>query len=733
MCRSQLLVFYLCILALLTVDATYLSGSLGKEENQKRRVIHDLDGCVIKTRRVSLVQTQRDVHVCTKKRLLKCIFSTFSRAHITKHTSTSHCGSIWIQDKTQYLLKRNIQVQVLGYNHIHFSILNFKLPISNSETCSENHISFVSSEFTSDNFCGIRLPWTFVMHDSGVSLHISLSSHKKFSFQSFYSGFRSSWISHLKQIHIMNPSSRILSLSLNRLLYIYNSNILGYVYNFYVSFYKFIKMYVTPTKLPDGYMRIYDGPGPLSRLLFNAKERGISKVAIIRSSSFHLFLSTQLNPNFTSFKLYYYSKNNVMMASSCNKFAKNYSISAKSSKLRNIVCMNRFSVEDHDADNVIFIKHFEFSGPNMIANNGVILCQFGGLIVYLNLKEYFRFCESIYGMQIYGQQQHFVIIFAWFTGYSHGRFNADIRITACRTFYFESQQHIVKIPIKKSRELKMDDSRYCTRYICSPPTSNIAKECIITVASPLGTAKIDIMKTETITSCDEDYMYNHYSTSKNSKMVTMQAVIFIDWPFSLTHEVLFQWNNLSGHVVKRFDYLHNMTLTMPQLCRKSREQWSAVLSISKCDRQYFDTATVNHLPALTDGCLFLYYNFQPSDKDEVRKGSYHDFFYKDSGHVNKGHLVNVAYIDCPVECRAYKYSTFVRSIDMTTIHEYTANVGDLTSTGRYHTGFRVSMLISNESCKSSTCNLRLVIQEDNFISSKDQNIQNTSLIFHKKR
>ena len=251
MCQTQSSVFYLCILVLLTVDATYLSGSLGKEGNQKRRVIHDLDDCGIKTRRVSLVETQRNVYVCIKKRLLKCIFRTFSRAHITKHTSTSHCGSIWIQDKTQYPLKRNILVQVLGDNQIRFSILNFKLPLSRSETCPGNHISFVSSEFTSDNFCGVRLPGTFVMHGSNVFLHISISSHKSFSFQSFYSEFRSNWISHLKQLHILSPSSRISILYLNRLLYIhaYKVNIIRYVYNFFVPPVKCLQMFIPPTKL----------------------------------------------------------------------------------------------------------------------------------------------------------------------------------------------------------------------------------------------------------------------------------------------------------------------------------------------------------------------------------------------------------------------------------------------------------------------------------------------------
>ena len=351
-------------------------------------------------------------------------------------------------------------------------------------------------------------------------------------------------------------------------------------------------------------------------------------------------------------------------------------------------------------------------------------------MLYFSRTEYVMFCENIYNMHLYAKQ-HVIMIICWFSGYSYGRFNMDMRLTYCRTWYLELSEGHLQKSSDKNIVIESNYFGYCTRYICSPPQSNITKQCVIKAVSPLGTAKIDIMKTETITPCEKDHVYNNIP-SGNSEMVTM-AVTFSDWPFSLTNKLMFQWNNLSGHIIKRFDYIHNMTLSLPQLCRQLREQWSAVVLISGCylENDHIIT-TVNHIPALTDNCLFVRYDFKPTDKDNVRNGSYHDFFYKDSGHANKGHLVNVDYTDCPIECKTYKYSTFVRSIDMTNIHEYTANVGDLTSTGRYHTGFRVSMLISNESCKSSICNLRLVIQED-FISSKDKIIQNTSVIFHKKR
>ena len=737
---NHIITFYICIFMILTVNADYLTASLRKQTNQKTLLVHDLEMC-LKHNAFSLVQRYENIVDCIKKQLLKCIFkysedslSTVSSVAKFTETPSAYCGVILEHGGDNYDLRTNILAGVGDGHSIHFSILHFKIPLSIYEHCSENGIKFVSLEFESETYCGFRLPWTLIIQNHQVVIHMNLVNYKTYSVQIFYSSFYANWIDNISEVHTFRTSYSAFPIDLTRPFYAryryaFKVPIINYCYILITEPFTNIHIYIPDIEISHVDLSIYDGPGLLSRTIYNLRETHSIKSNVIRSSAFVAFIKIKLT-DLTPVRLKFNTAprgHNIGKLPICRTSIHRGIIRSESMKTRNVACSYTLP-KRHQTYYDIFVKTFSFSGPNKMTSLNPSVCQYGGLVIYFTGKQRFEFCENVYDLHIYGDVKPVTLMFTWFSGYSYGRLSADIKYTPCRTTYAEL------LPINSQFLIKEDYLTYCNRYICSSSKQNIEKRCIIKLGPPsLGTAKIQMMEEDTLSSC-----HSTYSNISRDRRITLKTITLDNWPFDFRASEFYYWNQNVSNAVKTFDYLQNATITLPQLCHSSRKQLSAVVVVSTCEVKslWRENLIINHIPALSESCFNFNYDYQPSTKKSVTEGKYHDFFYRDSGLVNNGSLVRIIYTECPVQCRNYKYKTLVRSVNTTTIYEYTSYVGDFTFTGSYHRGFRVSMIHSNTSCKEyMKCSMRLNVLRP-FASYKGEDVmvdEDSEFIFHESR
>ena len=154
-------------------------------------------------------------------------------------------------------------------------------------------------------------------------------------------------------------------------------------------------------------------------------------------------------------------------------------------------------------------------------------------------------------------------------------------------------------------------------------------------------------------------------------------------------------------------------MSLPLLCVTNlhRKQLALLIKISTCadTANNFMYVVANKIPALSDGCLTLGVKFTAHTSLKTTIPNYKNFIFKWNGNVSTGHNVHVRYDTCPMHCRKYKYSVFVRSTDQKTIIEYTIEVGRHIFTGYYHIGFRVSIILPEDICRDHLCMMRIII------------------------
>ena len=688
---------FMCILIIAVNSQQYYTGSMGKQVQLKSLLLDDLKTCVIKTPGSTLRYTYRSLYLCVKKKLFNCQLRDKPK---TGRLHGEYCGSIWIHEKIRATSTKTISMQLNdGYN-IHLSILYFNLPISKHESCSQNSMVLISSQFKSEEYCGFRVPWTLVIKESRIYLRMSLSSLKPYAVKLFYVGFQLNWIRNIQQIqklHMLTKDKSTKSIEVTKSLYMSHTSNIQYTYCLITALNKYFEILIPFINLTKSNVIIHDGPGRLSNIIFDFHAQTYFQIAA-SSSANSIFLIIQ-QESFTVFR--FHSKISLMKNSfpTCKRYLKNSIITIEASYAVNIACMYKF--KGHYSK--ILIKSFQFHGPNMI-DSSQFVCQYGGLMVLLTKISLFELCENVHDLNIYSALNKIILVFVSFSGYSYGDLKAEIIIMPCPTTYIElfSPGNLFESHLPKG----------CKQFICPPPINSMPKCAIKLGPPPLGTTEIRIEQMETLSSCNPRY---DNITSNEIMMVSMKSVIVENWPFNLKRVISHTWTNITNPTSKIFDYLYSTNLTVPRLCKNSRLQIAVVAKISTCTvnrRGKFQYNAFNHIPVFTEDCMASAYKFKPVEKDNVSIGKYHDFFYKDNGDINKGHIVRAVYGACPNKCRNYKYSTFVRQKDGRTVLEFTANFGNLTFTGEDHSGFRVSMLIPNKTCESDLeCTLTLSIQK----------------------
>ena len=691
---------FMCIFIIAVNTQHYYTGSMGKQIQLKLLLLDDLKTCVIKTPGSTLRHTYRSLYLCVKKKLFNCLLREKPE---TERLNGEYCGSIWFHERIRTDYTKTISLQLnYGYN-IHFSILYFNLSISKDESCSHNNMVLISAQFKSEEYCGFRVPWTLIIKENRVYIRMSLSSMKPYAVKLFYVGFQLNWIRNIQQIHKLRMfrknKSFTKSIEVIKSLYMPHTSIIQYTYCLITSLNRYFKIYIPYNHLTKSDVIVHDGPGRLSNIIFDFNAQIYFQNAVINSSASSIFLRIQ-QVNFTVVR--FHSKifiNNKNKLPTCKRNDKNNIITIKASNSINIACM--YGLKGYFSK--IVIQSFQFHGPNMI-DSSKFVCQYGGLMVLLTEISRFELCENVHDLNIYSALDIIALMFVTFSGYSFGHLKAEIITIPCPTTYIElfSPGNLFESHLSKG----------CKKFIC-PPAINSMPKCAIKLGPPpLGTTEIRIEPMETLSSCNPQY---DNITSNEIMTVSMKSVIVDNWPFNLKRILSHTWTNITNPTRKIFNYVHSTNLMVPRLCKNSRLQFAVFVRTSTCTvRKKAETQyhVVNHIPVFTEDCRAYPYKFKPVEKDNARIGEYHDFFYKDSGDINRGHIVIAKYRTCPMKCRNYKYSTFVRQIDGRTVLEFTANVGNLTFTGEYHRGFRVSMLIHNTTCQRDLeCTLSLFIQK----------------------
>ena len=190
----------------------------------------------------------------------------------------------------------------------------------------------------------------------------------------------------------------------------------------------------------------------------------------------------------------------------------------------------------------------------------------------------------------------------------------------------------------------------------------------------------------------------------------------MNWPFGVINDTYTSRRyDRSQKSFYPFRFLQMANITFPLGCDKDSpwQQMSMSVQVSVCSERSFRLVNMvaNNIPLFSDDCLKFSYTVVAAKKHTTNYQNYHTFKYKDTGEITEGHDVFVGYVSCPIVCRNYKYSVFVKDTDEKTIIELTSPVGRIIFTGFYHRGFLVSIIYPDKMCLKQFCILSVHIDK----------------------
>ena len=462
----------------------------------------------------------------------------------------------------------------------------------------------------------------------------------------------------------------------------------------------YLKIHMTVNKISKGYLVIHDGPGPLSPLLLDVEDLQTVSSRRVQTSAYWTFIRVQLqdlNVN-AALSLHITTDHNMRRGILCTNLNKG-SIAAISNIRRNTVCMD--NIYNRYEFIILYVEKFIFSGPNMMTYLSDPVCQYGGLLVYFNDgTNHYDFCESLHKYKIYTGANSLTFILVWFSGYSRRNLTTFLKISDCKHYYHEFSTSI--------NTFKKHNIHACRIQVC-PALQQRNRRDFVFRLSQIGPADITLRRFNTLISCEPGYAE---ATLEHKSIIRFSAWAFDDWPLSVRSNICHSIHNVTTIVVKKFDYLVSAIIRLPLICKldMTRVQMAVFLRQSKCN--LFPDGEVRQMPVVNiRGLMFSrgkkIYEFTPTGKGPK---NYVNFVYTDNGHINIGALINVIYSSCPIECRNYRYSVYVRSKDNKTVLQHTAYVGQKLTAGHNHRGYRVSIIKPDQLCSQHlNCVLQLAV------------------------
>ena len=711
------ILFIYLLLSLNCQETSHLQGSLGDYAPHKTLMVYDHSVCLSSMQHISLKQTIMYTFLCIQNMLTHCLvkkpvgYSETIQNNLLKLRNSSYCGSIWLKDKPRISLNKHILLQVRRALNIRLNFLHFHFYLTKYVLCHQHGLVISFTKFQSVNYCGLRIPWNVIVNNHQIYLQLVLEEFKDYHLQLYYSGFQNNWISNVAKITSIYQDTSFLNHIIPSFIFFYESYE-WYVMSHQENYFEIEMELINTQRLK---LIIHDGPGPLSPIIKDIKNRTTSGIERSQTSAFWTYIKIKTSNVNLNLSVYIgiiavNHANNKQKTDSCSTITYQKGvIESRSRYMKNILCMKTTDISPFYA--MMYIKRFRFYGPNMMVQFSDSECQYGGLTIQFGgRKQQFGFCDGLDNHVIRSSHRSFTFIVVWFFGYSSGYITAYLQKSLCQFFY--SEFYLSKARLLLPHLLHKPTSLYSCGYVVSPALQNQYQRRFVVGLGPpsMGAAGIKVVKANTLIACDP---YFFQVKTDNNLTIHIKSVSFENWPLTLAPSVSHYLYKMTDTITLSFDYLHTASVSLPYICEpgRTRTQLAVLINISNCfhhkslDRIY--PLVHNNIPSLGYNCRTTVYDFTPTAKGS--KG-YTNFIYKDNSYNHSGHEVSVTYLKCPLECRHYRYSTFVRSVDQTTVLEYTANVGQPTDTGSYHRGFRVEILTPNPVCdKHHKCQLELRI------------------------
>ena len=729
---------------LLTTATGYLTGSLKKENGQTTLLLRDVYTCLGGSRHFTISHHITGVYYCIRtnlhvvKKPVPISESIFSGAPLFIQTPVIHCGSIWVKENPPDAFEKQVSIQVMKGHNIHFGILLFKFSLlrlsSRLRVDCVRHSMMIGTEAETEMYCGLRIPWTILVSESKAVFRLIITKYIPYSLKVFYSGFHPNWVENVSQVRTRDYEESN-SIEISRSLNTPGIHVSWYEFYMVVDPPDIIMLHVVWLEKANISLQIHDGPGPLSKLLYKHNKQTLYAHEAMKSTSFSAFARISSAYRYDiSVRIHMSISDNVWLYDVCGPRGRRSGfITAKSRKDRNTACIYSFSntISKHY---IITLKSFTYNGPDMISSLSSNVCQYGALVIYFTSEEEVVYCESISGLTLYSTTDTFTMVIAWFSGYSSGELILTSNFMDCNVLYGE----LLSLEKRNNSDVTLrigQEDRLCSILLCPPALSERETGCVVKLGPPsLGTTKIWVGSGHTLTACEPRFPSKR---SFKNIAIHMEASFQPKWPLgfprSLTTRV-----KINRGLTRIYKYLHNVTVYLNHMCDTaiSRGQMMVHVEISHClmlKRGHINRFVISNVPRLSEQCVNTRFLFIAVAEDKVEAGRYHDFLYRDAGYLTVGHKVGVTYAECPVGCRLYNYSVFMRGENGSTVTQYTANVGKFIYTSDKHRGFRVSMLIPKKKCN---CKLNIYISKIPVWISRDLNIAEEklrTLQLHSKR
>ena len=678
------------IFVFVPADTMYFTGFTKQHITKMKFLFKDLDFCMRVQVPLSLSSGFKKHLICIEKQLFHCLLRGIPNSE--KRFGQLYCGAISLNQHEVVSSDILLFIEVIKGHILHHEVLKFNFRTSPIISCGAHGLTVSYKGYISMNFCGRRVPWTMIVSSDKSYLHLVIQKYLHYEISIFYSSLNKDWIRHFLYIRLLY--------SLNETL-IYKKATKNFAH-YYIATEnnKHIYLNLLIRGRLNGSIIVKDGPGRLSNTILDLHNTNSSENAVTKTSAFWAFVEIYLVDieielrfvESTHIDCYHRGQIDIQQTS---KYRKN-EVCAIFIQVRRVFLR-------------LTVKNFVFDGPDKLTGLSSSLCQYGGLYVKFDYADRgFEYCQDINDLDIYSQHDVLYITLVWFYGYSSGYFTGAVDTTDCQTLYIEHDspdfvyQHDVTV--------KLWSPPNCHVAVCPPMHSETQKSCTVKLGlSSLGPTSLKIKTINTLQPCDTRVRHRFASYELDVNYATK-------WPFGLVNTTSISRklydNNTNVH---NFDFLHFAKVKMTLMCIKDspRKQIAVLVMKSVCEsvKLNFLYSIVNNIPALSDSCLQISYQFVAVKRQKKLENNHHHFIYKGDGHITTGHKIIVCYKSCPTKCRSFNYSVFVKSAHDKTVIEYTTQVGHDIFTGYYHRGFSVHINLPENDCRKEICHLSLSIHK----------------------
>ena len=704
------------------INDTIITGETNHEQDLRWQfVMSDITMCSQNGQLMNKILKMRDIFQCISQKTSHCRMNQV-RIFVKDNykVRSTYCGVFSMRGRIN---SQNIQIIAIQtyVNHIfnlEFNTFNFEWRRNECE--KHNVIIRPSVHNSSSLFCGKRLPWTMILHDTKAFVYLRVEKYRSYQLAMFYSSYKPEWfgrVSHIYRLYKTSTSFWHLPLSLNY----QNMEIIIYSAHLLVDPWQKIRISLTWRHLSDSNTTvvIHDGPGHLSPHLgkFGPKSRdGIYKV---NTAAFSAFLQIKMSiTNKIHMTIAAFTESTRRQP--CVK--RNQNIRLSSSNQKNTVCLVVFTINNRSIKDYglilflrIYIQTFIFYGPQIVVDEGNHNCHYGGIYIANlndNGEEMIPICDSRDGFMLNSKLRRMKVLVVFYASYSAGKFKSTFYEGTCLPTYLDL---IVYPNYNTFQSAVMDDSHYCQLYVCAPREIDTQGQCVVNIINQVhkafGTVETVVTMVDTLFSCVPEYYPDALG-----RTLHFEVTISNTWPlgkpdFITTNEIV----PVDGLFQRVFPYFYNGSFILPGLCLENRQkQMMILIKQSVC----FVTAAGHHriisvayIPALSQSC------YQKIQKIQHYRENASFLIHKEGIDIHEGGILYTNYEGpCSAICRQYQIVVLVLKRREDRVYEYRANVGEKISPGFTHNGFRVTVIPPSLLCE---CDIGVMM--NHFASSFSKN------------